>query len=84
MHSTAWRPYSGQLGTALHEFPDSGDARGRRRSRASPTAVRRLPVVDDNKRLSGMITEADIARHMPQETTGEMVGAIAAAHPQHF
>ena len=46
--------------------------------------VRRLPVVDDNKRLCGMITEADIARHMPQETTGEMVGAIAAAQPQHF
>jgi CBS domain-containing protein len=46
--------------------------------------VRRLPVIDENKRLCGMITEADIARHMPQEKTGEMVGAIAAARPQHF
>src|SRR5919201_372681 len=43
--------------------------------------VRRLPVVDENKRLCGMITEADIATHMPQERTGEMVGAIAAAQP---
>jgi CBS domain-containing protein len=46
--------------------------------------VRRLPVLDQNKRLCGMITEADIATHMPQEKTGEMVGAIAAARPQHF
>jgi CBS domain-containing protein len=46
--------------------------------------VRRLPVLDENKRLCGMITEADIATHLPQETTGEMVGAIAAAQPQHF
>jgi hypothetical protein len=31
-----------------------------------------------------MITEADIAMHMPQQRTGEMVGAIASAQPQHF
>jgi CBS domain-containing protein len=47
-------------------------------------AVRRLPVLDENKRLCGMITEADIATHMPQERTGAMVGAIASARPQHF
>ena len=46
--------------------------------------VRRLPVLDENKRLCGMITEADIATHIPQEKTGEMVGVIAAAEPQHF
>jgi len=46
--------------------------------------VRRVPVLDENKRLCGMITEADIATHMPQEQTGEMVGAIAAPQPQHF
>jgi len=46
--------------------------------------VRRLPVVDENRRLCGMITEADIATHTPQEKIGEMVGAIAAAQPQHF
>jgi CBS domain-containing protein len=46
--------------------------------------VRRLPVIDENKRLCGMITEADIATHMPQDRTGEMVGAIASAAPQHF
>jgi CBS domain-containing protein len=46
--------------------------------------VRRLPVLDENKRLCGMITEADIATHMPRDKTGEVVGAIAAAQPQHF
>jgi CBS domain-containing protein len=46
--------------------------------------VRRLPVIDENKRLCGMITQADVATHMPQEKTGEVVGAIAAAQPQHF
>jgi CBS domain-containing protein len=46
--------------------------------------VRRLPVLDENKRLCGMISEADVAMHMPQERTGEMMGAIAAAQPQHF
>ena len=46
--------------------------------------VRRLPVIDESKRLCGMITEADLATHMPEERTGEMVGAIASAAPQHF
>ncbi len=47
-------------------------------------SVRRLPVMDENMRLCGMITERDIAMHMPQERTGEMVGAISSAAPQHF
>jgi CBS domain-containing protein len=47
-------------------------------------AVKRLPVLDENKRLCGMITEADIARHTSREMTGELVGAIASADPQHF
>ena len=46
--------------------------------------VKRLPVLDENKRLCGMVSEADIAVHMPQDRTGEMLGAIAAAQPQHF
>ena len=28
--------------------------------------------------------KADIARRMPQDKTGEMMGAIAGAPPQHF
>jgi len=47
-------------------------------------AVKRLCVMDDNKRLSGIITEADMATHAPESKTGEMVEAIAAQPPQHF
>ena len=47
-------------------------------------AVKRLCVMDDNKRLSGIITEADVAIHAPEGKTGEMVEAIAAKPPQHF
>ncbi len=47
-------------------------------------AVKRLCVMDDNKRLSGIITEADVATHAPEGTTGELVEAIAAKPPQHF
>lgn len=47
-------------------------------------AVKRLPVMDDNKRLCGIVTEADIATHAPEQKTGELVGAIASTPPQHF
>ena len=47
-------------------------------------AVKRLCVMDDNKRLSGIITEADVATNAPEGKTGEMVEAIAAKPPQHF
>ena len=47
-------------------------------------AVKRLCVMDDNKRLSGIITEADVATHAPEGKTGELVEAIAAVPPQHF
>ena len=47
-------------------------------------AVKRLCVMDDNKRLSGIITEADVATHAPGGKTGELVEAIAAKPPQHF
>jgi CBS domain-containing protein len=47
-------------------------------------AIKRLPVLDEHKRLCGMISEADIATHVPPLKTGELVGAIAALQPQHF
>jgi CBS domain-containing protein len=47
-------------------------------------AVKRLCVMDENRRLSGIITEADVATHAPEGKTGAMVGAIASQPPQHF
>lgn len=40
--------------------------------------VRRLPVLDDNKRLVGMVSQADVAKHLPQERVGDLVEAISA------
>ena len=41
-------------------------------------AVRRLPVVD-GRALVGMISQADIARAMPDTTIGDLVDAISSA-----
>lgn len=40
--------------------------------------VRRLPVVDGHE-LVGMISQADIARHLPDDSVGELVAAISSA-----
>jgi CBS domain-containing protein len=47
-------------------------------------AIKRLPVLDKDKRLCGMITEADIATAVSAQKTGQLVGAIASEQPQHF
>jgi CBS domain-containing protein len=47
-------------------------------------AVKRLCVLDDDKRLSGIITEADVATSAPEDKTGGLVEAIASQPPQHF
>ena len=40
--------------------------------------IRRLPVIE-NKELVGIITEADLARHLPEQAVGEFVGAVSSA-----
>jgi len=39
--------------------------------------IRRLPVTD-SQRLAGMITEADVARNLPDESVAEFVEVICA------
>jgi CBS domain-containing protein len=41
-------------------------------------AVRRLPVIDGRK-LVGMVSQADLARTMPNHATGELVEGISSA-----
>ncbi len=41
--------------------------------------IRRLPVIERH-RLVGMISEADLVRHLPDQAVGEFVEAICAAH----
>ena len=40
--------------------------------------IRRLPVID-NHRLAGMISEADLARHLPEQAVAEFVQAVCAS-----
>ena len=76
--------------TTCGEFAQGRCAGSRRRvvrralSMMREHAVKRLCVMDDDKRLSGIITEADVATHAPEGKTGELVEAIAAKPPQHF
>jgi len=39
--------------------------------------VRRLPVIDTNKRLVGIVSQADVARVLPKEKVGELVAAVS-------
>ncbi|AOW93614.1 CBS domain-containing protein [Rhodococcus sp. WMMA185] len=39
--------------------------------------VRRLPVIEEH-RLVGMISEADLARHLPDRTVGQFVESVCA------
>jgi CBS domain-containing protein len=43
--------------------------------------VRRLPVIDESKRLVGIIAQADIAKALSDKRTGEVVEAISTAPP---
>ncbi|WP_431046061.1 CBS domain-containing protein [Streptomyces sp. P1-3] len=40
--------------------------------------IRRLPVIDDKHRLVGMISEADLARNLPEDQVGHFVEVICA------
>jgi CBS domain-containing protein len=44
----------------------------------SDKQVRRLPVIDGHE-LVGIVSQADIARNLPDEKTGDLVEAISAA-----
>jgi CBS domain-containing protein len=39
--------------------------------------VRRLPVVEEDGRLVGVVAQADVARHADERTTGEVVERIS-------
>ena len=40
--------------------------------------VRRLPVIDDDHRIVGMVSEADIARHLPEHEIARFGKAICS------
>ncbi|MGJ3231008.1 MAG: CBS domain-containing protein [Oceanicaulis sp.] len=57
---------------------DSDDTRDVARNMAD-NAVRRLPVVDDDKRLVGMISLTDIAERDDEDAAGESLAKIKAS-----
>ena len=44
----------------------------------SKAGVRRVPVIDGHE-LIGMVSQADIAKHLPEDQAGELVAAISSA-----
>jgi CBS domain-containing protein len=42
--------------------------------------VRRLPVIDGHD-LVGMVSQADVAKNLPEERVGDLVEAISSARP---
>lgn len=44
--------------------------------------IRRLPVIDEDKNLVGMLAQADIARQAGRDKTGELVGDVSEAPAQ--
>jgi CBS domain-containing protein len=42
--------------------------------------VRRLPVIDDNKRMVGMLSLGDISHSAEQVRTGALVQSVSAHH----
>ena len=44
----------------------------------SEQQVRRLPVVDENKRLVGVVSIGDLAQHIAKDTVGEILRGVTA------
>lgn len=45
--------------------------------------VKRMPVIE-NKQLVGIVSEADLAQHLPEEELGRFVEAIKSGPPDHI
>ncbi|MGW2702803.1 CBS domain-containing protein [Streptomyces sp. NPDC001340] len=69
---------AGQLEQGKPVTIDAGADAGRVLQAMEEHKIRRLPVID-NHRLVGMISEADLARHLPEEQVGHFVEVICAA-----
>jgi CBS domain-containing protein len=43
--------------------------------------IRRLPVIDENKRMVGMLSLGDISEKAGRDLAGEVMHSVAAHHP---
>lgn len=62
--------------TWCHDSDDAGEAAHIMESKK----VRRLPVIDANKRMVGMLSLGDISHAASQRTTAEVIKAVSAHH----
>lgn len=68
---------AGQLCEGTPRWAEADDDIGSVLAAMETHRIRRMPVIKD-KKLVGMITEADIARHLPDEQVAEFVERICA------
>jgi CBS domain-containing protein len=69
---------AGDLAEGTPRWVDASDEIGDVLRQMETHQIRRVPVIRD-KRLIGMISEADIARHLPDDQVAEFVERICAA-----
>ncbi|MBK3638885.1 CBS domain-containing protein [Streptomyces sp. MBT97] len=74
---------AGEMAQGTPRWIDAGADVGQVLREMQDHRIRRLPVIED-KRLVGMISEADLARHLPEEqlaTWAESVYSMSAPAP---
>lgn len=73
------RVRAGQLAEGVPATVDDGEDADAALRKMAEHKVRRLPVLDERKRLVGMVSQADVAKHLPQDKVGDLIAAISAA-----
>jgi CBS domain-containing protein len=69
---------AGELAQGKPVFIDANDDTDRVLQVMEEHRIRRLPVID-NHRLVGMISEADLARHLSEQAVGHFVEVVCAS-----
>jgi CBS domain-containing protein len=72
---------AGELGEGTPTWVSTDAPEGEILATMREHEIRRVPVIDENKRLVGIIAQADVATTISEKRTGEMVEAISAASP---
>ena len=69
---------AGDLAQGTPRWVMAGDDVGDALQEMQSHQIRRLPVIDENKRLVGMISECDLVSHLPQDQLAQWAGSVYA------